>query len=130
MTLTEIRNAVITRMTAQTAIAKNDVTYPNGPTFDPTGKAIWARLTNIPGQAGANEIGAGPVVHRTGIVIIQLFVPVGSGSLLITQTADKIREIFEFQNDGKLSYFAVSAAPAGELDGWSQLNLQIPYRAL
>ncbi|HBX3098105.1 TPA: electron transfer flavoprotein subunit beta, partial [Klebsiella pneumoniae] len=25
---------------------------------------------------------------------------------------------------------AVSAVPAGETDGWLQLNLQIPYRAL
>ncbi|KGA31118.1 phage tail terminator-like protein [Pectobacterium odoriferum] len=130
MTLTEIRNAVITRMTAQTAIAASAVSYPNGPTFDTTGKTIWARLTNIPGQAGANEIGAGPVVHRTGIVIVQLFVPAGSGSKLITQTADKIRTLFEFQDDGALSYFAVSAYEAGEADGWSQMNLNIPYRAI
>lgn len=130
MTLTEIRNAVISRMTAQTAIAPNNVDYPNGPLFDPSGRSIWARLTNIPGMAGANEIGAGPAVQRTGVVIIQLFVPVGSGTLLMTQTADKLTELFEFQNDGRLSYFAVSAVPAGETDGWSQLNLQIPYRAL
>lgn len=130
MTLTEIRSAVIKRMTVQTAIAKKDVTYPNDPTFDPTGKSIWARLTNIPGLAGANEIGAGPVVHRTGIVMVQLFVPTGSRSLLITETADKIRELFEFQDDGKLSYFAVSAYEAGETDGWYQWNVSIPYRAL
>ncbi|MBK0003367.1 phage tail terminator-like protein [Erwinia sp. S38] len=130
MTLTEIRNAVISRMTAQTSIASNDVDYPNGPLFDPSGRSIWARFTNIPGMAGANEIGAGPAVQRTGVVIIQLFVPVGSGTLLMTQTADKLTELFEFQNDGRLSYFAVSAVPAGETDGWSQLNLQIPYRAL
>jgi len=130
MTLTEIRNAVITRMTAQIAIAKNDVRYPNDKTYDPSGKSIWARLTNIPGAAGANEIGNGPVVHRTGLIIIQIFVPAGSGSLLITQTADKLRELFEFQDDGRLSYFAVSAVDAGETDGWAQMNIQIPYRAL
>jgi len=130
MTLTEIRTAVIVRMTAQTAISPGDVRYPNDKTYDPSGKAIWARLSNLPGLAAANEIGNGPVVHRSGIIAIQLFVPTGSGSLIITQTADKIRELFEFQNDGKLSYFAVSAVPAGETDGWSQLNLQIPYRAL
>ena len=130
MTLTEIRNAVISRMTAQTAIASDAVDYPNGPIFDPCGRDIWARFTNISGQAGANEIGAGPVVHRTGVLIIQLFVPVGSGTLLIFQTADQLTQHFEFQNDGRLSYFAVSAVPAGEADGWSQINLQIPYRAL
>ncbi|MEX7604994.1 electron transfer flavoprotein subunit beta, partial [Klebsiella pneumoniae] len=61
---------------------------------------------------------------------IQLFVPVGAGTLLISRTADQLTELFEFKDDGKLSYFAVSAVPAGETDGWLQLNLQIPYRAL
>lgn len=130
MTLTEIRNAIISRMTAQTAIASEDVSYPNGATFDPSGKSIWARLTNIPGMAAANEIGAGPVVQRTGIAVIQIFVPSGSGSLLLTQTADKLRELFEFQTDGRLDYFAVSAVDAGETDGWAQMNIQIPYRAV
>ncbi|EBW6663824.1 electron transfer flavoprotein subunit beta, partial [Salmonella enterica subsp. enterica serovar Reading] len=69
MTLTEIRNAVIARMTAQTAIASDAVDYPNGPVFDPSGRNIWARFTNVPGLAGANEIGAGPVVQRTGVLI-------------------------------------------------------------
>lgn len=130
MTLTEIRNAVITRMTAQTAIAAGDVRYPNDKTYDPAGKPIWARITNLPGMAGANEIGNGPVVHRTGTVIIQIFVPVNTGSLLITQTADKLRELFEFKSDGRLDYFAVSAVDAGESDGWAQINILIPYRAL
>lgn len=109
MKFTEIRNTVISRMTAQTIIDGKDVLYPNGPTFDPSGKLIWARLSNIPGQAGVNEIGAGPVVYRTGIIIIQLFVPAGSGSKLITETADKLRELFEFQDDDRLSYQAVSS---------------------
>ncbi|EOD8971519.1 phage tail terminator-like protein, partial [Klebsiella quasipneumoniae] len=100
------------------------------PVFDPSNRDIWARLTNIAGQAGATEIGDGPVVHRTGLLIIQLFVPVGSGTLLISRTADKIRELFEFQDDGRLSYFAVSCYDAGEADGWYQINLNIPYRAL
>lgn len=130
MTLTEIRNAVIARMSEQTAITEDAVEYPNGPVFDPSGKNIWARFTNISVMAGASEIGINPVIERTGVLIIQIFVPVGSGSLFITQTADKLREIFEFQNDGKLSYFAVSAVPVDEKNGWSQLNLQIPYRAL
>ena len=128
--VTEIRNTVISRMTAQTVINGKDVLYPNGPTFDPSGKLIWARLSNIPGQAGVNEIGAGPVVYRTGIIIIQLFVPAGSGSKLITETADKLRELFEFQDDDRLSYQAVSSIAVGEKNGWFQLNLQIPYRAL
>lgn len=130
MTFTEIRNAVIARMSAQTAIAADAIDYPNSKEFDPSGRKIWARLNDIPGISRAAEIGDGPIVHRTGTLIVQLFVPVGSGSLPITQTADKIRELFEFQTDGKLDYFAVSSSPSGESDGWLQLNIQIPYRAL
>lgn len=40
MTLTEIRNAVISRMAAQTAIASDAVDYPNGPVFDPNNRDI------------------------------------------------------------------------------------------
>ncbi|MFM3483350.1 hypothetical protein AB8S26_26415, partial [Klebsiella pneumoniae] len=40
MTLTEIRNAVISRMAAQTAIASDAVDYPNGPVFDPSNRDI------------------------------------------------------------------------------------------
>ncbi|MFM3467655.1 hypothetical protein AB8T24_28645, partial [Klebsiella pneumoniae] len=47
-----------------------------------------------------------------------------------TTLTDKIRELFEFQDDGRLSYFAVSCYDAGEADGWYQINLNIPYRAL
>lgn len=48
----------------------------------------------------------------------------------VMNVTDPVTELFEFKDDGKLSYFAVSAVPAGETDGWLQLNLQIPYRAL
>ncbi len=47
MTLTEIRNAVISRMAAQTAIASDAVDYPNGPVFDPSNRDIWARLRKV-----------------------------------------------------------------------------------
>ncbi|EGB58008.1 phage tail terminator-like protein [Escherichia coli] len=125
MTFTEIRNTVISRMTAQTIIDGKDVLYPNAPTFDPSGKLIWARLSNIPGQAGVNEIGAGPIVYRTGIIIIQLFVPAGSGSKLITETADKLRELFEFQDDDRLSYQAVSSTSQTTADRITAHNLRI-----
>lgn len=130
MTFTEIRRAIISRLSAGNILPADSVTYPNNPTFDPTGKAIWARLTDLSSSGSAVEIGDGPVTHRSGMVVIQLFVPVGSKCLLITETADKMRELFEWKSDGALDYFAVSSVWAGESNGWLQLNLQIPYRAL
>ncbi|EPH3102018.1 phage tail terminator-like protein [Providencia sp. 2.29] len=131
MTLTEIRNAIISRMTAQTAIAKEDVTCQNDKPFDAAGKSVWARLTIKHGLSSAQEIGSGPIVHRTGVAFIQIFVPLGTGTLLITQTADKLIELFENQTDGRLDYFSVSADEIGdEGHGWYQFNLSIPFRAI
>ena len=40
----------------------------------------------------------------------------GSGSKLITETADKLRELFEFQDDDRLSYQAVSSIAVGDME--------------
>ncbi|HGY1113667.1 TPA: phage tail terminator-like protein [Providencia rettgeri] len=109
----------------------NDDEDPNDKPYDPKGKSIWARLIIKHGLSGAQEIGSGPVVHRTGIAFIQLFVPLETGTLFITQTADQLKDLFENQTDGQLDYFSVSADDVGdEGHGWYQLNLSIPYRAL
>ena len=91
---------------------------------------IWYQHHRRHPQCQASPPEPSGVVYRTGIIIIQLFVPAGSGSKLITETADKLRELFEFQDDDRLSYQAVSSIAVGEKNGWFQLNLQIPYRAL
>jgi len=130
MNQTQIRDAIINRMRSQTAMPDENVSYPNDPVFDASGMDIWARLSNVTSSAGANEIGNGPVVQRTGIVTVQLFVPIYNRTLALSLAADKIVELFQFQNDGKLSYFSSSIIDAGETDGWYQWNVQTPYRAL
>ncbi len=66
MTFTEIRNTVISRMTAQTIIDGKDVLYPNAPTFDPSGKLIWARLSNIPGRLELMKLARGRLFIARG----------------------------------------------------------------
>ncbi|MCW2255723.1 hypothetical protein M2263_001814 [Providencia alcalifaciens] len=130
MTLTEIRNAVITRVTTQTAIPKSDIRYPNDKTFDTKNKSIWAELTATSSMGGAVEIGNGAVVQRGGLVVIRLHSALGKGTKVIYETADKLRELFEFKTDGSLDYFAVDLVDGGEVNGFYQMNLHIPYRAL
>ena len=98
MTLTEIRNVVIRRMTTQTAIAQDAVDYPNGPVFpDPSVEKSGRVLLTSQDRLALTKIGAGPTVHRTGVLIIQLFVPVGSGTLQLTQATDKLTQLFRVQ---------------------------------
>ena len=130
MTFEQIRAIVITRMTQWTGIPAASVDYPNKKVFDPAGKAIWARLSNIPGLSSAPEVGLTPCVRRTGVIIIQLFVKTYSGTLAITKAADTLVQHFQFFSQDGFDCFAVSASTVGDDGfGWYQVNIHIPYRA-
>lgn len=131
MTFEQIRNIVITRMTQWAGIPASSVDYPNPPQpFNPAGKTIWARLADIPGLSSTPEVGLSPCVRRTGIIIVQLFVPSYKGTLAITRAADTLVQHFEFFSEGGFDCFAASAAVIGDDgNGWYQVNIQVPYRA-
>ncbi|MCX5511330.1 phage tail terminator-like protein [Pseudomonas sp. BJa3] len=133
MTFEQIRAIVIGRMAQWTGIPADAVDYPNPPkSFDPAGRSIWARLSDIPGLSSAPEVGIGPCVRQTGIVVIQLFVPSYSGTLAITKAADTLVQHFQFYSDptGPFECYAASASAIGDDGhGWYQVNLSIPYRA-
>lgn len=133
MTFEQIRSIVITRMTQWAGIPAANVDYPNNSQpFDPAGKTIWARLSDIPGLSSAPEVGIGPCVRRTGMIVIQLFVPTYKGTLVITRAADTLVQHFQFYSYPSVPFdcFAVSANVIGDDgNGWYQVNLQIPYRA-
>jgi len=133
MTFEQIRGTVIGRMTAWAGIPASAVDYPNAPQpFDPAGKEIWARLADVPGLSSTPEVGIGPCVRRTGIIVIQLFVPTYKGTLGITKASDTLIEHFEYYSDpsGPFDCFAASAQVVGDDGlGWYQVNVRIPYRA-
>lgn len=130
MTLTEIKNAVAMRLFTQATIPKEAIQFPNKKAINPAGRDIWVQLTATSSMGGAKEIGNGAVVQRGGVIIIRLYVPLAAEVNLLYETADKLRELFEFKTDGSLDYFAVDLVDGGEVNGFYQMNLHIPYRAL
>lgn len=133
MTFEQIRAIVTGRMAQWTGIPADAVDYPNPPKpFEPAGRSIWARLADIPGLSSTPEVGNGPSVRRTGILVIQLFVPSYKGTLAITKAADTLVQHFEYYSapEGPLDFFAVSPNVIGDDgNGWYQVNVSIPYRA-
>lgn len=133
MTFEQIRAIVIGRMQQWAGIPASSIDYPNNDQpFDRQGKAIWARLADVPGLSSSTEVGIGPCVRRTGIIVIQLFVPTYTGTLAITRAADTLVEHFQFYSDpgGPFDCFAASAQVVGDDGlGWYQVNVRIPYRA-
>lgn len=131
MTFEQIRELITTRMTQWTGIPASDVDYPNSPQpFNPAGRAIWARLADIPALSSTPEIGLSPKVRRTGLIVVQLFVPSYKGTLTITRAADALVQHFEFFSEAGFDCYAASATTVGDDgNGWYQVNIQIPYRA-
>lgn len=131
MTFEQIRNIITTRMTQWTGIPASDVDYPNSPKpFNPARRAIWARLADIPALSSTPEIGLSPKVRRTGLIVVQLFVPSYKGALAITRAADALVQHFEFFSEAGFDCYAASATTVGDDgNGWYQVNIQIPYRA-
>ena len=131
MTFEQIRNIITTRMTQWTGIPASDVDYPNSPKpFNPAGRAIWARLADIPALSSTPEIGLSPKVRRTGLIVVQQFVPSYKGTLAITRAADALVQHFEFFSEAGFDCYAASATTVGDDgNGWYQVNIQIPYRA-
>lgn len=133
MTFEQIRAIVIGRMQQWAVIPADAVDYPNPPKpFNPAGRAIWARLADVPGLSSTPEVGIGPCVRQTGIVIIQLFVPSYSGTLAITRAVDTLVAQFQYYSapEGPLDFFEASPQVVGD-DGnnWYQVNVRVPYRA-
>ena len=133
MTFEQIRAIVMARLEEWAGIPPDAVDYPNpDKPFDKEGRTIWARLADVPGLSSTPEAGIGPCVRRTGIIVIQLFVPTYKGTLAITKAADTLVEHFEYYSDpsGPFDCFAASAQVVGDDGlGWYQVNVRIPYRA-
>lgn len=133
MTFEQIRAIVIGRMAQWTGIPADAVDYPNPPKpFDPAGRSIWARLVDIPGLSSTPEVGIGPCVRQTGIVIVQLFVPSYSGTLAITRAVDTLVTQFQYYSapEGPFDFFEASPQVVGDDgSGWYQVNVRVPYRA-
>lgn len=134
MTFEQIRAIVTGRMAQWAGIPADAVDYPNNPKgpFDPAGKPIWARLADVPGLSSTPEVGIGPCVRQTGIVVIQLFVPSYSGTLAITRAVDTLVTQFQYYSapEGTFDFFEASPQGVGDDgNGWYQVNVRVPYRA-
>lgn len=131
MTFEQIRAIVITRMQQATGIPKADVSYANDPKpLDPAGKKVWARLADVPGLSSIPEVGLTPCIRRTGIIVIQVFVPSYTGTLALTKMVDSLVQHFELFSSGGFDCYAASSAVIGDDGhGWYQANIQVPYRA-
>lgn len=127
MTFEAMSNTIRSRFHTLIAVAETvDVHYDNEIKNKPADK-IWIRLNILPGQTTQVQIGA---TYRTvGIVIAQIFLPLGRGTKNLHSMADKVKTAFRAVTVSGVVFRAPSETNVGRTENWWQLNVTIPFYA-
>lgn len=110
-------------------------THYEGTPFEPPRNGSWARITIRNGDAMQLERG-GPgdpsVFRHSGVVIINLFAPLGKGSSAVRQLADAACAVFRKWRTGTVPDILFAAPyPIAEPiqdDVWFRLTVNCPFR--
>lgn len=93
-------------------------------------QASWIRPAVRVGDARRAELGPVAIRRTTGVVIVQIFVPIGAGDAIAASLAASVAAVFrDLEQDG-MQFLEPQPRPVGpEPDGaWYQVNVEIPFR--
>lgn len=104
--------------------------FPNENFVKPSPAAPWARFNITDGDEFGISIGDDTQVFRTiGILTIQLFAPLNSGSIDILEKADTIAGVFRNWCGTTVTCRAASVRNIGNDGfGWYQVNIIVPFK--
>lgn len=98
----------------------------NGKPFEPP-KALWAKVTVKNAGSHIAEIGNKPLKRTSGIIFIQLFAPMNTGTLELSKLADQWAEHLQFKHINTLEIRAASIVDVGENNDFYQYNVNVSY---
>lgn len=105
--------------------SRTPVAWPNA-SFEPPGRDPWIRLTILGGD-GRQVATAGQRIRRTGVVVVQVFVPRGSGDGKAWSIAEEVAAIFEASTISGIRFGAAGTEEVGTQDSWFQINVRVPF---
>lgn len=97
--------------------------------YDPPENEPWVRLTILPGDQRQVSMGRLRRFRRVGVVMVQIFVPAGSGDGTAKDLADSVTEIFEGQTVNGVIFRGTGLTRIGADGAWVQYNATTPYQA-
>mgnify|MGYP003149286864 CR=1 FL=1 len=93
--------------------------------FDTPNDTSWVRFNILNGESGYR--GINNLKRNTGIINIQIFVPIKTGTATLRGYADTIAGIFDGTSFNDVVCDVASIATVGTDDKWHQMNVNIPY---
>ena len=94
--------------------------------FDTPNNASWIRLSIINGASDYRVLEAKK--QHLGMIAIQVFTPVNTGTATVRGYCDTLAAIFDDQTFDDVVCGVASIANVGASDVWYQINISIPYR--
>jgi hypothetical protein len=94
--------------------------------FNTPNNAAWIRLSIINGASDYRVIQAKK--QHLGMIAIQVFTPINTGTALARSYCDTLAAIFDDQNFDDVVCGVASITNVGASDVWYQTNVSIPYR--
>jgi hypothetical protein len=94
--------------------------------FNTPNNASWIRLSIINGTSDYRVLEAKK--QHLGMIAIQVFTPINTGTSTIRGYCDTLAAIFDDQSFDDLVCGVASISNVGGSDVWYQINITIPYR--
>lgn len=97
--------------------------------FDTKKTKTWLDIKIMPGASFLKEIGLGARPRRTGIIEIDIHGTIGGGMRGLYAIADNIASIFEYKEEGRISFREASLQNKGMnvIAQMSTMAVTIPY---
>ncbi|MCY1161829.1 hypothetical protein D9M71_18570 [compost metagenome] len=141
MTNTEALQAILARVGTFTGMPKAYIQLANNPLkdgkpYEPPSNQIWAKVTVSNAGSFITGIGDKPCKRTVGIIFIQLFAPLHSGTLELSELADLWASHLEFYKVGDLELREASIIDAGHSSAigdpsamsFYQYNVNVSYQ--
>lgn len=128
MSYADERDAICSRFEAHWA-SRTPLAWPNRGFAVPPERE-WIRLTILDGDTRQVSIGSpGANIHRhSGVIVIQVFVPIDSGTRTARDLADQAAAIFRNQRFDGIRCDVPSVREIGPDGVWFQVNMSCPFR--
>lgn len=132
MTNTQALRSILAHIGTFTEMPKEYIQLANAPLhegkpFEPPESELWAKITVKNAGSFIAEISSKPTTRTTGIIFIQLFAPLNTGTDALSQLADKWASHMQFHKADALELREASILDAGDDSRFYQCSVNVPY---
>jgi len=118
------------RFDAQWPIEQPTITHTFGDVeTTPPETVAWVRLNILSGAQTQVSMGKLRRFRRVGVVVVQIFVPAGSGDGEAREYADSVAEVFQGRTINGVIFRGTGLTRVGISGAWVQYNASTPYQA-